>query len=59
MSSKKEGGKWGILHLPNEFSKLISDALASYISDKDFEEWEKAKEFAEYMLSRINKLTDQ
>ena len=59
ITSKKEGGEWGFLNLPNEFSKLISDALASYISDKDFEEWEKAKEFAEYMLSRINKLTDQ
>ena len=59
MSSKKEGGKWGILHLPNEFTSLIESALLSYTSDKSFEKWEKSKEFAEYMLSRIKKLTDQ
>ena len=59
VSSKKEGGKWGILHLPSEFSLLIKDALLSYTSDKSFEKWEKSKEFAEYILDKVKKLTNR
>ena len=53
VTSKKQGGEWGLQNLPNEFHELIKDALECYGSDRELvAKRETAKEFAEYMLEK-------
>lgn len=53
--SKREGGEWGLSHLPGKYTKLIADAMAEYAGgsplklDKEF-----AIEYAEYMIKQIS-----
>ena len=52
--SKKEGGEWGMTHLPEKYHPLISAALEDYGGDGNaLYDPETVKEYAEYMLSRI------
>jgi len=52
--SKKEGGEWGIRHLPPEYHPLIQDALDCYATDKNMKfHRETAVSFAENMLRLI------
>lgn len=52
--SKREGGKWGIDHVPKKYHDLILQALDEYASDRPME-WEDdyAQEYASYMLEEI------
>ena len=52
--SKREGGKWGIDHVPKKYHDLILQALDEYTSDRPME-WEDdyAQEYASYMLEEI------
>ena len=52
--SKQEGGKWGLNHVPERYSKLIQQALDEYASVSTMEFGEKeAMEYAKYMIERI------
>lgn len=52
--SKKEGGKWGITHLPIAYQAIAAEALACYSSDKAMEiEPKKAEDFAGQMMQWI------
>lgn len=52
--SKKEGGEWGLKNIPEEYHRLIEDALSEYGSsvvpqyDKEL-----SVKYAEYMLKSI------
>ena len=52
--SKKEGGEWALENLPKQYHPLIAATLKEY-ADVGFVEYdlELAKQYAEYMLSRI------
>ena len=51
ITSKKQGGEWGISNLSPEYKELIEAALESYASDKDMVmDWELADRFAEEMV---------
>ena len=51
ITSKKQGGEWGISNLSPEYRELIKAALESYASDKDMVmDWELADRFAEEMV---------
>ncbi len=52
--SKKEGGEWGLAHLPEKYSPLLRTALEDYENSGDvLYDLENAKEYAGYMLGRI------
>lgn len=52
--SKREGGEWGIVHLPEKYIKLIADAMTEYAAGDSMElDEELAKEYAAYMIKRI------
>lgn len=54
--SKKDGGIWGLEHLPNKYSEIIKTALNCYRSDEEFLYKNEALcEFAAYMLNIIKK----
>jgi predicted nucleotidyltransferase len=54
--SKKEGGEWGLMNVPEKYRTLITAALEEYQNDaKVSTDEEQAEEFAEYMLSEIEK----
>ena len=52
--SKQEGGKWGLMHVSEKYSKLIQQALDEYasVSTMEFDEKE-AIEYAKYMVGHI------
>lgn len=52
--SKREGGEWGMSHVPEQYRGLIRRALEDYSSDSSVA-WEDglAGEYAAYMLERI------
>lgn len=51
--SKKDGGEWGLEHLPERFRPLISRALCCYIGDGEMEYTSAASDFADYALGEI------
>lgn len=52
--SKKEGGEWGLLHLPEKYHPLLRAALEDYTSGADIRyDREAAEAYANYMLGRI------
>ena len=52
--SKKEGGMWGLRHLPEQYHPLIRSALQEYENGDDAEyDMELAKNYAAYMLKQI------
>ncbi len=52
--SKKQGGEWGVLNLPEDYRPVVEKALQSYCRGGIFkEEEEKLESFAEYMTGRI------
>ena len=54
--SKKEGGDWALGHIPAQYHPLILNALAEYAESKNIVyDSELAKQYASYMLDRINR----
>jgi len=56
--SKKEGGEWGIMHLPSKYRDLLSWALALYSGSEDYFKSackDQLSFFAAYMMERIRK----
>lgn len=52
--SKREGGEWGLNHLPEEYSPLLHAALQEYTDGADVRyDPEEAGRYAAYMLERI------
>lgn len=52
--SKREGGEWGRVYLPEHFQSMINRALATYIRNEEYEaEPALEKAFAVYMKERI------
>lgn len=52
--SKAEGGKWGLINVPQKYVPLITDALAEYGTNTSIQIDETlAKEYASYMLNQI------
>lgn len=52
--SKREGGEWGVAHLPDKYKELISAAMKEYAAGSLMElDEELAKEYAEYMIKQI------
>lgn len=52
--SKKEGGKWALDNLPNEYRQPVSTALYDYENESTPEySAEKLTEYAQYMLKQI------
>ncbi|SFE93884.1 protein of unknown function [Paenibacillus algorifonticola] len=58
VSSKKEGGDWGMQALPSEYRPIIQHCLNEYSGSEDSTALnrEKLTDFADYMLSEINKI---
>lgn len=56
--SKKEGGEWGLQHLPEEYRPLLLTALRDYSEAAEFV-YDKslAKRYAEYTIKRIKQLS--
>jgi len=54
--SKREGGEWGLTHLPEEYHPLLQGALAAY-GGKTLPEGLPLAPFAREMLGRIRALT--
>lgn len=59
VSSKKEGGEWGISTLPSMYSELIQTCLDMYsgITDEQVLEPIPLQRFADYMVNEIDSLT--
>ena len=52
--SKKEGGEWGINHIPEMYHGLMQDAMREYADGVDITyEINLAKNYAEYMVEQI------
>ena len=52
--SKKEGGEWGLLHLPEEYHPLLRAVLEDYTSGAELRyDREAAEAYADYMVRRI------
>ena len=52
--SKKEGGEWGLVHVPETYRNLIQQALDEYISVDTMKlDEEVAVEYAGYMMEQI------
>ena len=55
--SKKEGGEWGLKNIPEEYHRLIEDALSEYGSSVVPQyDMELAVEYAEYMIQSIKEM---
>lgn len=54
--SKQEGGEWGLRNLPQEYHGLLQEALREYQGGEPAYDVERAKEYAQFMLSEIKKL---
>ena len=55
--SKREGGDWGIQNLPVKYHVLLQEALREYQGEEPMYDLDLAKEYAQTMLSEIQKLT--
>ncbi len=55
--SKKQGGEWGMVHVPAAYGDFIKSALEAYLSDIDLKNTNSVQNFVEYMLQYINKIT--
>lgn len=54
--SKRSGGEWGLLMLPEKFRPLIQEALRSYVTEEHMTPDSRlALEFADYMLPEIER----
>ena len=55
ITSKHEGGQWGLKNLPKEYSELIQQALSKYSGGKNVQEVEAStlKKFAIYAINRL------
>ncbi|MGE8204522.1 aminoglycoside adenylyltransferase domain-containing protein [Heyndrickxia sp. NPDC080065] len=55
VSSKKEGGEWGMKVLPDRYKDLVSISLIQYIEPTSKLNWDNVLliEFAEYMIEEI------
>lgn len=52
--SKKEGGEWGLKHLPTKYHPLIIDAMSEYLENADITyDCFLAKQYAEYVISKL------
>ena len=52
--SKKEGGEWGINHIPEMYHGLMQDAMREYADGADIAyETNIAKDYARYMVEQI------
>lgn len=58
ISSKKEGGEWGLGSLPNQYEDLIRKCLDVYtgIADKGDFDLQLLSDFADYMLREIDSI---
>lgn len=57
--SKKEGGEWGINHIPEMYHSLIQDAMREYADGVDITyEINLAKDYAGYMVEQISNIKD-
>lgn len=56
ISSKKEGGEWGLSSLPNQYADVIRKCLDEYtgIADRSGFDRQLLSEFADYMLREID-----
>ena len=55
--SKRQGGEWGLAHLPEEYHPLLQSALAAY-DGAAFTERDALEAFAQEMLARILALVE-
>ncbi len=55
ISSKLEGGIWGIANLPQTYNQLLKTSVGEYQTELCFEQWnnEELIDFADYMLREI------
>lgn len=55
ISSKKEGGNWGLKNLPEKYKEIIKNSVGIYSSQLDNVTWDHKLlcDFAEYMLKKI------
>jgi hypothetical protein len=52
--SKLEGGKWGKIHLPDEFTEFIQNAIDCYSTDMELVmDAHMGHHFVRYMKSKI------
>lgn len=52
--SKKEGGEWGINHIPEMYHGLMQDAMREYGEGTDITyNTDLAKDYAKYMVEQI------
>lgn len=51
--SKKDGGLWGLAHLPEQYHDLIHHALTAYETGTEYQLVGKEADFARMMLERI------
>jgi len=58
ISSKKEGGEWGVRSLPCQYRDLVKQILEEYAGNAGKSEFDHQilSKFAEYMLQEINRL---
>lgn len=58
ISSKKEGGEWGIKKLPHEYHRLVQTCLDEYtgVANKSEHDNKQLLNYANYMLREINQL---
>lgn len=57
ISSKREGGEWGVHNLPREYQELVQSYLNEYNGVKDEKQHDQVllADFADFMLHEINK----
>lgn len=57
ISSKQEGGEWGVKALPSDFHSIIQNCLDQYIGGKVETNLDRHQllQFSDYMLSEINR----
>ena len=54
VTSKKQGGEWGLKNLESQYHPILTEAIRCYESDTDMEvDAKEAQKFAEYMLELI------
>ncbi len=57
ITSKEQGGQWGVRNLELQYQGLIFEALECYASEKEMiVQEEEAREFARYMVRKIENM---
>jgi len=56
ISSKKEGGEWGLMNVPESFKELVKASLSQYSKPSIPIDWnpEQLREFVKYMTEAIH-----